>query len=410
MKVVCEICKGEFRVITNTHLRRHGVTIEEYQKRFPESNLSSIETIESRIKYTKGKTYEEIHGEESGKKLREIRTNSCLKQWVMSEKKMERKRVSLLKIERERKEKEEKSYEREQAYLSKILTLKKVCKQCGEEYTMNEVNKNELFCSHKCFIKFTRENAKCYRTKAFALLDNKCFYCEETESKKLVVHHKDRNPYNNDINNLMILCHKHHSSVHKKDRAIDRSRPFKDGQILWALRNILDGLGLDLTDPNFKDTPFRILKSYYEIFEGLHGSEEIKDILSTHFPSNYTGIVVAKNIHCFSMCPHHFLPVEYYVDFGYIPNERMLGISKLTRLVELLAKQPMLQEEFTFQVINMLDQYIKPKGAIIQVRGRHFCMVMRGVKQDSWTFTNKISGIFETDFSAKNEFQLMTQR
>ena len=179
---------------------------------------------------------------------------------------------------------------------------------------------------------------------------------------------------------------------------------FKDDQILIALNNILDGLGIDLTDPNYIDTPFRILKSYYEIFEGMYNDDEINNILSTRFPSDYDGMVVVDNITCFSMCPHHFLPVEYRVDFGYIPKDNVLGISKLARLVKHLAKQPILQEDFTSKIIHHIINSLKPKGAIVYVRGRHMCMSMRGIEQpDAWTLTSKLHGNFYEE-DVKSEF------
>jgi GTP cyclohydrolase IA len=182
-------------------------------------------------------------------------------------------------------------------------------------------------------------------------------------------------------------------------------------EIEEAGKLILKGLervfGLDITDPNFTDTPRRMARAYYEIFEGINATDEINDILSTSFPSDYSGMVVAKDICVFSTCPHHILPVEYKVNLGYIPSEKVLGISKLSRLVELLAKQPKLQEDFTNDIVTILDNNINPKGMIVQVSGRHMCMAMRGAKQkDSWTLTSRITGNFENE-ATRNEFQLL---
>jgi GTP cyclohydrolase I len=163
--------------------------------------------------------------------------------------------------------------------------------------------------------------------------------------------------------------------------------------------------GLDLDNENFKDTPKRVAKSFYEIFSGINCDEEIKEILNTSFPSDYDGMIVANNIHCFSMCPHHFLPVEYIVNLAYIPEERVLGISKLSRIVELLAKQPLLQEDYTKKILSCLEEYINPQGSIVQVKGRHFCMTMRGIKQDnSWTLTSSVQGSFKENPETRKEF------
>lgn len=182
---------------------------------------------------------------------------------------------------------------------------------------------------------------------------------------------------------------------------------FKDEQILQAWKDILNGLNLDLKDANFKGTPERILKSYYEIFEGLGSEEkEIKELFSKAFPSTYGGMVCEKRIKCFSVCPHHFLPVEYEVSVGYISkNGSMLGLSKLPRLVKILARKPMLQETFTQSIVEYLMKYLEADGAIAIVRGRHLCVAMRGIEQlDACTITSEVDGVFKKDASAKAEF------
>ena len=90
---------------------------------------------------------------------------------------------------------------------------------------------------------------------------------------------------------------------------------------------------------------------------GINCQEDIDSIVSTSFPSDYDGIIVQRDIKCYSMCPHHLLPVEYNINIAYIPNKKMLGISKLTRIVELLAKAPKLQEQYTYDIINVLKKW-----------------------------------------------------
>jgi 2-amino-4-hydroxy-6-hydroxymethyldihydropteridine diphosphokinase len=127
------------------------------------------------------------------------------------------------------------------------------------------------------------------------------------------------------------------------------------------------GLGLDLTDPNFVDTPARVARSYREIFEGL---ETANDKI-------------------------HDLPIRYEVSIGYVPDEKALGLSKLARIVELVAKLPSLQETFTERIVDEIDDHIKPRGVICVVKGAHYCMQMRGVKQkDTWTTTSSARGVF----------------
>lgn len=157
-----------------------------------------------------------------------------------------------------------------------------------------------------------------------------------------------------------------------------------------------EGLDLDLTDPNFADTPARVGRAYREIFQGLEtADDEIHEILREGFPTTYEGIVLEKDIVVFSMCPHHFLPIRYEVSIGYIPKGIAMGLSKLGRLIELIGKTPTLQEEFTERIVNEIQDHIRPLGVICVVKGAHYCMQMRGVKQrDVWTTTSSARGAF----------------
>ncbi len=186
---------------------------------------------------------------------------------------------------------------------------------------------------------------------------------------------------------------------------------FKDDQILDAVRSILDGLQLNISGPNFRETPERVLKSYYEIFngEGEHLEDAVKELFSKAFPSDYSGIVIVNKIKVFSMCPHHLLPVEYVVDVGYISKKgQMLGISKLPRLVELLASRLILQETLTDDIVKNLMKYLRADGAIAIVKGKHMCVRMRGVsKPDADTITSSVAGTFEIDLGARQELLII---
>lgn len=204
---------------------------------------------------------------------------------------------------------------------------------------------------------------------------------------------------------LCDTCNEKYESQNKINKFLGISKIEQGTKLI--LEGLRDEFGLDINDPNFTDTPKRVARAYYEICEGINAKQEIESILSTSFPSQYDGMIVAKDIVCWSLCPHHLLPVEYKVNFGYIPSEQVLGISKLSRLVELLAKQPKLQEDFTNDIVEILECNIHPKGIIVQVNGRHTCMVMRGAKQtNSWTLTSKITGDFK-NAETRNEFQML---
>ncbi|MBU1235051.1 MAG: GTP cyclohydrolase I [Proteobacteria bacterium] len=168
---------------------------------------------------------------------------------------------------------------------------------------------------------------------------------------------------------------------------------------------IIDALGVDKKDENFKETPIRVAKSYTEMLSGLEDIEQqLATIFSKSFPSSYTGMVIVKDVHCYSMCPHHLLAVDYNVAFGYIPNNRMIGLSKIPRAISVMAKTPTIQETFTHNIIQLIDEHLKPKGSICVVFGKHLCMRCRGIKQEnSVAITSDFSGVFE-ETATRNEF------
>lgn len=177
---------------------------------------------------------------------------------------------------------------------------------------------------------------------------------------------------------------------------------------------ILEGLqeefGLDLGDENFKNTPRRVARAYAEIFHGLKDTDaKVQRILGTSFSADVREMIVAKDIKAFSMCPHHFLPVEYDITVAYVSNGRVLGISKLARLVEILARRPVLQEAFTEEVADKLFNGVKAQGVGVWVEGVHYCMRMRGAKQvHAKTVTSAIRGCFEEE-AVRAEFMSLAK-
>lgn len=182
-------------------------------------------------------------------------------------------------------------------------------------------------------------------------------------------------------------------------------------KVTEGFRTVLEGLqevyNLDLSDPNFLGTPERCGRAYAEIFSGMKNTEEqVKSILNSQFPSNSDEIVMSKNIRVFSMCPHHLLPVDYRIDVAYLPGNSVIGISKLTRLVEILAKRPVLQETLTNDIADTLSKIEGCQGSACVAHGKHYCMIMRGVKQpDAPTITSSVRGKFRDDAGIKQEFQ-----
>jgi GTP cyclohydrolase I len=176
------------------------------------------------------------------------------------------------------------------------------------------------------------------------------------------------------------------------------------------LKGLNQELDLDLTDVNFKDTPKRVARAFWEIFSGLKDTEkQIDSILSSKFPGEgYDQMIISKQNKAFSMCPHHLLPVEYDIDIGYIPSAEgfVLGISKLSRIALVLARRPVMQETFTKELGEALEK-VKPLGVMIRVTGIHYCMRMRGAKQLASTITSYTSGVFRDKPVAREEFMLL---
>ena len=174
------------------------------------------------------------------------------------------------------------------------------------------------------------------------------------------------------------------------------------------LQGLQRGFGLDLEDPNFEGTPARVAKAYEEIFSGLRDTDkQIQEILSATFPCDYSEMVIEKDIRVFSMCPHHFLPVDLNISVAYIPSSggRVLGISKLSRLVEILAKRPCLQEKLSNDITESLMNIPGCSGSACFVEGRHYCKIMRGVCQhDSTTISSSVRGVFMDEPETKAEF------
>lgn len=179
------------------------------------------------------------------------------------------------------------------------------------------------------------------------------------------------------------------------------------------LQGLHEEFGLDINDPNLNETPHRVAKAYAEIFSGLKDTkQQLKQILSTGFPCEYNGMVLEKDIRVYSICPHHFFEITYSVDLAYIPskNGEVLGLSKLPRIVSVLAKRPVLQEQLTKDITATLMEIKGAEGAACVVRGKHSCMGIRGANQPTTiTITSSIRGIFETDVAARSEFLSLTR-
>ena len=169
-----------------------------------------------------------------------------------------------------------------------------------------------------------------------------------------------------------------------------------------AISELIEKLGYDIEDPNFKDTPSRVQRMFKE-FE-KPGYEEITNLFKSKFPTNYKGMVCQKGIKTFGLCPHHLKDITYSISFGIIYTELALGLSKFTRVFKRMSKQLILQEELTQQIANAIEQNLRPKGFAIVVSGVHGCMSCRGVQQAVPTITAIVTGPFNEDQKTREEF------
>jgi GTP cyclohydrolase I len=165
-------------------------------------------------------------------------------------------------------------------------------------------------------------------------------------------------------------------------------------RVAGHVRAMLAELGLDLEDPNLRDTDQRVARMYWEMFSGLRAGSRPQ---VTTFPNDegYRAMVMEKEIPFYSMCAHHLVPFYGHAHMAYIPNDRILGLSKFARILEFYAKRPQLQERLTEQVVAFLESELRPQGAMVVIEARHLCVEMRGVrKPGAVTVTSAIRGGF----------------
>lgn len=189
------------------------------------------------------------------------------------------------------------------------------------------------------------------------------------------------------------------------------AKPKKGNPVLEAsnlMCAVLETLGFDLTDENFNGTPERFVKYLLEYRRAFEPSKVLKvDFTSTHSKEQgLKGMVVQSNIPFRTICPHHLLPVLGRCHIGYIPSTRLVGISKLTRIVDAVGHQmPRMQETITDILADILEQHLKAKGVMVVIIGDHGCMTGRGVQvHNTPTSTSTLRGLFRDVPAAKEEF------
>lgn len=175
-----------------------------------------------------------------------------------------------------------------------------------------------------------------------------------------------------------------------------------------AIRLLLEGIGEDVNREGLKDTPDRVARMYAEICGGLDESAE--EHLSKTFTASYNEIVIEKDIPLYSLCEHHLMPFYGKAHIAYIPDGKVVGLSKLARTVEVFARRPQIQEQLNNQIADAIMEYLKPKGVMVYIEAEHMCMTMRGVKKPGTkTVTTACRGEFVHNDSLKQQFFQMVK-
>ena len=173
-----------------------------------------------------------------------------------------------------------------------------------------------------------------------------------------------------------------------------------------AVRLLLEGIGEDAGREGLLETPERIAKMYEEIYGGM--DEEAGEHLSKVFSVDNSEMVLEKDIVFYSTCEHHLMPFYGKAHVAYIPNGKVVGLSKLARTVEVYARRPQIQERMTGQIADAIMQHLEPQGAMVVLEAEHMCMTMRGVKKPgSKTVSVAARGVFQDNAVLQAQFYQM---
>lgn len=172
-----------------------------------------------------------------------------------------------------------------------------------------------------------------------------------------------------------------------------------------AVTTLLKWIGEDITREGLVDTPARVAKAYGEMFGGY--AEDPVEVLGRTFEEagGYDDMVLVKDISFHSHCEHHMVPIIGKAHVAYLPDNKVLGLSKIARVVEIFARRLQIQENMTAQIAHTIDSTLKPRGVAVMIEAEHMCMAMRGIrKQGSSTITTCYTGDFQNDPNEQTSF------
>jgi len=186
------------------------------------------------------------------------------------------------------------------------------------------------------------------------------------------------------------------SKKSREENSVDRPR------IEAAVREILAAVGEDPDREGLQETPARVARMYAELFSGLH--DDPRQHLQKFFTEQYDEMVLVRDISFNSTCEHHLLPFMGKAHIGYVPDGRVVGLSKLARVVESVSRRPQVQERMTEQIANLLIEELNVKGVAVVLEATHTCMTIRGIrKPGSLCVTSAMKGIFRSNLSSRSE-------
>jgi len=188
----------------------------------------------------------------------------------------------------------------------------------------------------------------------------------------------------------------------KANEMPSKKNPIDKNRIVAAVREILFAIGEDPDREGLQETPHRVARMYQELFGGLH--EDPATYTKKFFSENYNEVVLVRDISFSSICEHHLMPFMGVVHIGYIPDGRVIGLSKLARVIEVFSHRPQLQERMTEDIAELLYKELKAKAVAVVVEAEHTCMTLRGVKKPgSLCVTSALRGGFLKNPSSRAE-------
>lgn len=180
-------------------------------------------------------------------------------------------------------------------------------------------------------------------------------------------------------------------------------------KIKAGIKLMLEGIGEDVNREGLLETPDRIARMCGEIYGGLYEDPAVH--LKKQFTAERNDMVVEKDITFYSTCEHHLLPFYGKAHIGYLPNGKVVGLSKLARTVDVFARRPQIQEKMTAQIAEALEESLKPQGVIVMLEAEHTCMTMRGIKKPgSKTVTLVITGVFQDNAKLQERFLALVRQ